>query len=77
MLTIAVYYIWRERNAPRTGSMVFRDIVSCIVSKVNSIHNMAYRVLIENFILRGDFLMIFSILFDMIIGYLGFEDIFS
>lgn len=81
MLTTIFYYIWRERNAhfhgdaPRTGSMVFKDIVSFIVSKVISI--VIWLLRIENFILRGDFLMIFSILFDLIIVYFGFEDIFS
>ena len=47
ILSSVVYYIWRERNAcfhgeaPCTSLMVFRDIVSCIISKVKSIHNMA------------------------------------
>jgi hypothetical protein len=47
MLDVVVYCIWRERNArfhgdaPCTSSMIFRDIVSCIVSKVNSTRNMA------------------------------------
>ena len=47
MLATVVYYICRESNArlhgdaPRTSLMVFRDIISCIVSKVNSIFNMA------------------------------------
>jgi hypothetical protein len=44
---VVVYYIWIERNAhfhcnaPRTSSMIFRDIVSCIVSEVNSTRDMA------------------------------------
>jgi hypothetical protein len=47
ILAAVIYYIWRERNARfhsdalRTSSMIFRDIVSCIVSKVNSFCNMA------------------------------------
>jgi hypothetical protein len=47
ILSSVVYYIWRERNACFHGEalctslMVFRDIVSCIISKVKSIHNMA------------------------------------
>jgi hypothetical protein len=46
ILASVVCYIWRERNvrlhsdAPRTSLMVFRDIVSCIVSKVKCIRNM-------------------------------------
>jgi len=41
MLATIVYYIWKEWNAclygdtPRTSSMVYRDIVSCIILKVN------------------------------------------
>ena len=35
------------------------------------------RFLIEDFILRKDFLMIFPVLFDLFIGSLDFEDIFS
>jgi hypothetical protein len=35
------------------------------------------RFLIEDFILREDFLMIFPVLFDLFIGSLDFEDIFS
>ena len=30
-----------HRDAPSTSSMIYRDIVSCIVVKVNFIHNMA------------------------------------
>ena len=47
ILASLVCYIWRERNArlhvdaPRTSLMVFRDIVSCIVSKVKCIRDMA------------------------------------
>jgi hypothetical protein len=47
MLATVVYYIWKERNAslnsdaPYTSSMIYRDIVSWIVSKVNHIRNMA------------------------------------
>jgi len=47
MLASAVYYIWREMNArlhgdaPHTSSMIYREIVSCIFSKLNSIRHMA------------------------------------
>ena len=47
ILASVVCYIWRKRNvclhgdAPRTSLMVFRDIVSCIVSKVKCIRNLA------------------------------------
>jgi hypothetical protein len=50
-------------DAPRTSSIIYVEIVSCIVSKVNPIRNMA--LLMEYFILPWDFLMIFSILFDL------------
>jgi hypothetical protein len=46
ILDVVVYYIWRERNArlhgeaPRNNSIVYSDIVNCIVSKVNLLHNM-------------------------------------
>jgi hypothetical protein len=45
MLATIVYYIWKERNAcffgdtPRTSSMIYRDIVSCIILKVNLIRS--------------------------------------
>jgi NurA-like 5'-3' nuclease len=60
-------------NAPHTSTMVFRDIISCIISKVNYIRNMASSI--TYFILLRDFLMIFSILFDLFIGFLDFEGI--
>jgi hypothetical protein len=47
MFATAIYYIWKERNArlhgdaPCTSSMIYRDIASYIVSKVNPIHNIA------------------------------------
>jgi len=47
MLASIVYYIWRKRNArlhgdaPHTSSMIYREIISCIVSKVNLFRNMA------------------------------------
>ena len=46
MLVSVIYYIWRERNAhlygdaPCISLMIYREIVSCIVSKVNYICNM-------------------------------------
>jgi len=46
MLVSVIYYIWRERNAhlygdaPCISLMIYREIVSCIVSKVNYIRNM-------------------------------------
>jgi len=44
MLATVIYYIWKERNAclygdTRTSSMIYRDIVSCIVLKVNLIRS--------------------------------------
>jgi NurA-like 5'-3' nuclease len=60
-------------NAPRTSTMVFRDIISCIISKVNYIRNMASSI--TYFILLRDFLMIYSILFYLFIGFLDFEGI--
>jgi hypothetical protein len=60
-------------NALRTSTMVFRDIISCIISKVNYIRNMASSI--TYFILLRDFLMIYSILFDLFIGFLDFEGI--
>jgi hypothetical protein len=47
LLATVVYYIGRERNsclhgdAPHTSSMIYGDIVSCIVLKINHICNMA------------------------------------
>jgi len=35
------------------------------------------RLLLKDFILLGDFLMIFLILFDLFLGSLGFEDIYA
>jgi len=77
MLATADYYIWRERNArvhsdaPHTSSMIYRDISCCIVSKVNLICNMASSVANRRLhhILLGDFLMIFSVLIDLNVGF--------
>jgi hypothetical protein len=47
MSATTVYHIWKERNdrlygeAPRNDSVVYSDIVQCIVTKVNICHNMA------------------------------------
>ena len=47
MFATAIYNIWKERNArlhgdaPCTSSMIYRDIVRCIISNVNPICNMA------------------------------------
>ena len=46
MLAYTVYYIWKERNArlygeaPRNTSMIYKDIVMCIVCKVHLLRNM-------------------------------------
>jgi hypothetical protein len=82
MLATVVYYIWKERNAslngdaPYTSSMIYRDIVSWIVSKVNHIRNMASSITNRRLHIAWGFLMIFFILFDLFIGSLGFDDIF-
>jgi len=46
MLAYMVYYIWKEMNAQLYGealcntSMIYKDIVMCIVCKVHLFHNM-------------------------------------
>jgi hypothetical protein len=64
-------------NAPCTSSMVFRDAVSYIVSTVNYIRNMASSITNWRSHIVWGFSNDISILFDLFVGYLGFEHIFS